>query len=354
SILTNGLTGLLENYKDLKDKGIWKYYNEHQQREDILSVNDNGSIATDKTNNFEDFLGSEQFTYDNQSGSIGGGNHFVELQKVSEVLDSQTAYAWGLKKDSIVIMVHTGSVSLGHLTGSYAKEMLKEIYPKSLKHPDNGIYPLPESEKYKSQWDIYHSSLANSANFAFVNRLLLGLMLQRAITETIRECQFKLIYDASHNIVKKYDNYSYIHRKGACPARGCDAMTNPKFSYYGEPVFIPGSMGSKSYIMAGTGNKENLCSASHGAGRKLSRGQALKEDNSKFEEFIKNFKIITPIDSNSDLIKKRSDILKKWQEDIKKEAPYAYKDISPIIDVHVENNMAKPVVELIPLFTIKG
>jgi len=131
-------------------------------------------------------------------------------------------------------------------------------------------------------------------------------------------------------------------------------MAGTKFEYYGEPVFIPGSMGSSSFILAGLGNRQSLFSSSHGAGRGLSRGKAIKADDAEFRDFIDRFKVITPIDPKRPDIKGRPDILKKWEDEIKSEAPYAYKDITPIIQTHVDNGMAKVVARLEPILTVKG
>lgn len=357
AIFKNGLTGIHETYKYSNNKGIWKYYDHNVQEKELFHVNSLGTIKTDKIFGLDDFIGNDNLSYDNQTGSIGGGNHFVEFQKVCEIFDSKTSYAWGLKKDQVVIMLHTGSISIGHLTGSYFKDLMKKIYPANLVHPDNGIYLLPDSDKYRKEWNLFWTSLANSANFAFANRLFLGLMLKKAIHEEIGEYDLKLLYDASHNLVweQNIDNTkSFLHRKGACPARGIQQMQNTEFEFYGEPVIIPGSMGSSSYVLAGLGNRESLFSASHGSGRMLSRGEALKYPEEAFSEFIEKFKIITPLDPKSHMVKHKFDILNKWREDLKKEAPFAYKNITPIIQTHIDNNLASPVARLEPIFTIKG
>lgn len=357
AIFRNGLNGIQETYKKSQGKGIWKYYDPIEQEKELARVNQFGSLKTETIFGLDDFIGTDTLTYDNQTGSIGGGNHFVEVQKVCEIFDTQTSYAWGLKKNQVVVMLHTGSVSIGHLTGSYFKEIMKKIYPKNLLHPENGIYVLPDSEKYKEEWNLFWSSLANSANFAFANRLFLGLMLKKAMMEEFGDIKLNLLYDASHNLVWKQniDNEkAFLHRKGACPARGMEQMKGTDFEYYGEPVIIPGSMGASSYILAGMGNRDSLFSASHGAGRVLSRGEALKYSEEAFKEFIDKFKIITPLDPNSQKVKSRSDILNKWKEDLKKEAPFAYKNITPVIQTHIDNNLARPIARLEPLFTIKG
>jgi len=244
-------------------------------------------------------------------------------------------------------------VSIGYPTGNFFAKIAKEIYPKSLAQPQNKIFVLPQSEKYKKYWESFWASLYNAANFAFGNRLFLGLMLEQCFHETIGNTNFDLVYDTGHNIVSR-DGDFYTHRKGANPARGTEAMNNTPFAYYGEPVMIPGSMGSSSFLMRGKGQQQSLSSASHGAGRSLSRGQAIRHDEKKFRDFLQNFKIITPIDPERLDLKSRPDILKKWEQEIKKEAPYAYKDISSIIDSQVSDGIVDIVAELEPIFTVKG
>jgi tRNA-splicing ligase RtcB len=124
----------------------------------------------------------------------------------------------------------------------------------------------------------------------------------------------------------------YVHRKGACPARGMAQMTGTEFAFYGEPVLVPGSMGASSFILAGQGNAGALWSASHGAGRTLSRGDALRGNDDEFARFMKEFRIVTPVDFRRTDVMQRRDIVDKKLEDIKKEAPYAYKGIGSIIE----------------------
>ncbi|HEX9062705.1 MAG TPA: RtcB family protein, partial [Clostridia bacterium] len=267
AMLKEGLLGILETSSISSQKGLWKYYNQKSQESDILNVSSLGSMMTDQAIGLDDFSGNNELTYDEQIGSIGGGNHFIEIQKVVEISDNQIANAWGLKKEQIVIMIHTGSVMIGHHSGMYFRKIVKDIYPNSIKHPENGIFMLPESDKFSNEWSMFWSLLSNAANFAFANRLFLGLMINKALAETIGEFDLKLLYDAPHNLVWKeqIDGKPYfLHRKGACPSRGMHQMAGTNFEYYGEPVFIPGSMGSSSFILAGLGNRQSLFSSSHG------------------------------------------------------------------------------------------
>ncbi|SCW84891.1 tRNA-splicing ligase RtcB [Paenibacillus tianmuensis] len=357
SILKEGLIGILDTHKSLGDNGLWAFYDAKQQEEDLHKVNRLGSFITEEVVGLESYLGSDDVSYDSQIGSIGGGNHFVEVQKVVNIRNHAIASAWGLKRDQIVVMIHTGSVSIGHHAGLNIREILKSIYPNSLKHPDNGIYVLPHSERSMTEWITTWSLLHNAANFTFANRLFLGLMLNKALRGVVGDFDFKLLYDAPHNFVwqENVDGVEgFIHRKGSCTAKSAEQMANTPFGYTGEPVFIPGSMGAKSYILSGLGNRDSLFSASHGAGRRLSRGNSLKVDDAAFRDFLDNFHVITPIDPNRNDIKSRQDILKKWEDELKKEAPYAYKDINPIIETHEEHGMATVVAEVEPVLTIKG
>lgn len=356
-MLKQGLLGILETYKRGKGKGIWNYYDPKQEEKELNQASGNGSLFfTDSIIGLDNYIGTEALTYDSQIGTIGGGNHFVEIQEVSDVFDRSIANHWGIERGKTVIMIHSGSLMIGKSCSIYILDMLKKSYPKNLRHPENGIYPLiqdGDTDCWKDFWTLMN----NGTNFAFSNRLFLGLMMKRIFFETFGECKFDLLYDSPHNLIwrENINNQEmFLHRKGACSAKGMEQMVNTNFFYYGEPVFIPGSMGASSYILSGLGNRKSLFSASHGAGRKLSRGEAIKVDHKKFLEFIKNHKIITPVDTNNPKILSRKDILKKIEQTLKSEASYAYKEINDIIKIHVDNDMAKPIVKVEPILTIKN
>lgn len=182
-------------------------------------------------------------------------------------------------------------------------------------------------------------------------------VIKAAVTPDFHKGAGILLYDSPHNFIWKVEmegrNY-FIHRKGACSARGMEGMEGTPFAYYGEPVMIPGSMGSSSYLLRGMGNPQSLWSASHGAGRRLSRGEAIHGNDREFKEFMKKFHIVTPIDPDRSDLKGRNDILKKWEETIRSEAPYAYKDIHQVVKVHEEHGMAGLVARMEPVFTVKA
>lgn len=353
-----GLAGLLETNTDSKKRGLWRYYQPEIQERWLSRTVFRGSLKADDTEGLEDFIGSyDQLAYDDQIGTIGGGNHFLEVQRVAEIYDGQTANAWNIKKGAVAVMLHAGSLTIGHHSGLLNRRICQDIYPAGLAHPENKIYPIPETDAFPDAWNRFRSASGNAANFGFANRLFLGFMIQDVFTDVLGECEMNLLYDAPHNYIWKRqiggEEY-YIHRKGACCAGGCEEMEDTEFAYYGEPVMIPGSMGSSSYLLRGLGNPDSLWSASHGAGRKKSRGDAIRGNDEAFRQFMEKFHIITPIDPARSDLKGRTDILKKWEESIRAEAPYAYKDIDEVIAVHTAHDMAAPVARLEPIFTVKS
>ncbi len=358
AMFLHGLLGILETSNDSNKIGLWKYYQPSVQEKWLGRTVFNGSINTDFAEGLEDFTGSYgKLTYDGQIGTVGGGNHFLEVQKVTKIYDGRAANAWNIKKGTITVMIHAGSLAAGHHSGLINRMLCQDIYPAGIKHPENKIYLIPEGFMAHNAWNRFWQASANAANFAFANRLFLGLMIQDVFTSVLGSCNMDLVYDAPHNYIWKKqsggENY-YIHRKGACPAGGYEEMEGTEFASYGEPVMIPGSMGSPSYILRGLGSKETLWSASHGAGRAKSRGEAIKGNDEEFYKFIEKFHIVTPIDPSRADLKGRADILKKWEEQVRAEAPYAYKDIDKVIDVHTGHNMALPVARMEPVFTIKA
>lgn len=363
ALLQQGLGGVLSTADELENQGLWRYYDRAQQQRDIARVNGHGALMTDRIFGLDDFAGSGEATFDAQIGSIGGGNHFVEVQVVEKISDRQAAYDWGLKPGRVVVMVHSGSVSIGHLTGSHFADIVRRVYPRQLKEPENKLFPLPASERHRTHWNDFWTSFANAANFAFANRLFLGLMMHACLTEAVGEHEMRLLYDTGHNMIWRdheapinsaSECQIFLHRKGACPARSAEQMADTVFACLGEPVIVPGSMGASSFLLAGLGSATSLASASHGAGRSLSRGDAMHATDEALQEFLNHFRVVTPIDPRRADLRGRRDIIQKWEEEIKKEAPWAYKDISSVINTQTAGGVARIVAELRPILTAKG
>jgi tRNA-splicing ligase RtcB (3'-phosphate/5'-hydroxy nucleic acid ligase) len=349
ALLQNGLLGLLEAVPVSQSEGLWQYWHSQNMAAEILCTEQQGSLPTKQIMaGLEDWIGkTNTISRDAQIGSLGGGNHFAEIQRVAKIIDPVTAYAWGLTMDQVVVMIHSGSVGIGHLAGTHLKTATRAAYPSGVPHPENGIYPMPLG------LDTWQVSLANAANFAFANRVFLALMVRAALEETIGLSDYPLLYDAPHNLLWQQENGA-LHRKGATPARGFETMQNTPFAYHGEPVLIPGSMGASSFIMAGLGNTNSLESASHGAGRLHSRGEAMRGSESDFLDFLKRYRVVTPLDWHDQAVKNRPDIIREHLSKLRQEAPFAYKGIGSIINTQTSAEMVRGVVELEPLLTVKG
>lgn len=367
ALFTGGLEALADATPRSFDEGQWALFHERDWADDLSRIQRRGSLPARRAWALDDLLGPEDGTptRDTQIGSIGGGNHFVELQYVEKILDGAVAYAWGLKPGQVTVMVHTGSVGIGHLCGGHYRDVVRGIYPKSLPRPANGIFPLPdcgEGGEHRAAFDTFWDALHNAANFAFANRLFLALMAQQALRDVLggrmADDPFPLLYDAPHNLVwreEDADGPLYLHRKGATPANGWAAMQETPYAFQGEPVLVPGSMGASSFVLVGEGNGDALCSASHGAGRALSRGEAMSRiTDAEFAAFLRDFRVVTPLDLRRPDVAARRDIVEQKLAELRQEAPGAYKGIGPVVDTLTRAGIARPVAELRPLMTLKG
>ncbi len=356
SLLRHGLAGLVDTASDNRGQGAWLDYDERQQRDDLARAHLGGSLPTRGTFAFDAFIRASGSSSgrDPQIGSIGGGNHFVEVQSVEDLLDGPTAHAWGVRRGQVALMIHTGSVGLGHLVGGHFDDVARSIYPATLPAPPAGFYPLPTTGPLAGHAAAYLDAMNNAANFAFGNRLFLGLIAVRALREAVgRPVASRLVYDAPHNLIWAQGNGQFVHRKGATPALGIDPHGGP-FAYTGRPVIIPGSMGASSFLLAGEGSDEALCSACHGAGRQIARGQAAHADDESARRDLGRLRIVTPIDPASPKLRGRTDILARHHQRLKEEAPAAYKPIAPVINSVARAGIARPVARLWPLVTVKG
>lgn len=263
-----------------------------------------------------------------QVGTLGSGNHFLEIQRVDEILDKETALRFGLFEEQIVIMIHTGSRGLGHqIATDYIRIMMAAMQKYGIKLPDRELAacPIDSSEGKK-----YFSAMACGANYAWANRQMIAHFVRKAWKRALGEKGSGLtcLYDVAHNIAKIEENL-LVHRKGATRA------------FPGQPVLIPGSMGTASYILAGREQgREAWFSACHGAGRIMSRHEAMRR--------ITGQEVINDLKSKGIIVKCQS------FRGIAEEAPLAYKDIEAVVDVVHNAGLSKKVAKLKPLAVIKG
>ncbi|HPP86711.1 MAG TPA: RtcB family protein [bacterium] len=346
-ILEKGVKGLPEIINT--NEQLIKIYNESDFIEDIQSIEENGSMQC-----------SAKYVSDtakkrgqHQLGTLGGGNHFIEIQKIEKIFDEDLAQRFGLFKNQCVIMLHSGSRGLGAEIGdNYMKLSLSEMQKKNITILDKQLtYFKFDSDNGKK----YFESMKAASNFAFANRQIMTMFIRKNFRHYYgRDLKLNTLYDVSHNIAKleNYYNREYIiHRKGATRAFPKKLMFNTKFANTGQPVLIPGSMGSASYILVGIDEGiKSMYSINHGAGRVMSRRQALGK--------IKhNGKIISEGLISDDAFKKSMDgiyLICENKKTIKEEAPAAYKNIDAVIEVVVNAKLAKLAAQTKPVAVLKG
>ena len=285
-----------------------------------------------------------------QVGTLGSGNHFLEIQRVDEIFDEKTAGIFGLFKGQIVIMIHTGSRGLGHqVCTDYLREFIPLMINKyKIKVFDREFACVPFNS---SEGQRYFNAMASAANYAWANRQMIAHFIRKVWKEILGQKNSSLssLYDVAHNIIKK-EKYSIdgketelaIHRKGATRAfpPGHPEISQ-RYQETGQPVLIPGSMGTASYILAGTKEgEEAFYSTSHGAGRTMSRHAATRR--------ISGQEVINSLKSRGIMVKCRS------SKGIAEEAPLAYKDVDKVVEVVHGAGLSKKVAKLKPLAVIKG
>jgi len=283
-----------------------------------------------------------------QVGTLGSGNHFLEIQKVKEIYDEKAAEVFGLFKNQVTIMIHTGSRGLGHQVATdYIKEFLRLMDKYQIKVPDREFACVP----FKSpEGERYFKAMACAANYAWANRGMIAYFVRKAYKKIIGEkSKLKVLYDVAHNIIKKEKYFIdgkekevIVHRKGATRAFPKNHPEIPeKFKEIGQPVLIPGSMGTASYVLKGTEKaEESFYSTCHGAGRTMSRHQAIRSLSA--DDIIKE-------------LEKKGIVIKCYsKKGLLEEAPQAYKNIDEVIDVVHHAGLSLKVAKLQPLAVIKG
>jgi tRNA-splicing ligase RtcB len=285
-----------------------------------------------------------------QVGTLGSGNHFNELQKVDKIFDEEVARTFGLFKDQIVIMVHSGSRGLGHqICSDYLKEFIPLMEKKyKIEVPDREFACVPFNSP-DGQRGLAASACA--ANYAWANRQMMTYFIRKAWKSVLGNKNFSLraLYDVAHNIIKKEkylidgkETEVAVHRKGATRAFPPDHPEVPeKYRSVGQPVLIPGSMGTASYILVGVKEgEEAFFSTCHGSGRTMSRHAATRA--------LSGQEIINDLKKKGILVKCYS------MRGIAEEAPQAYKNIDEVVDVVHNAGLSKKVARLVPLAVIKG
>ena len=353
-LLRSGLPGLLAEGVPPDAEGAWRQVGPDDTT-DLSGRLHAAGYPAGSADAFRDWITSGGGTsYDSIIGSVGGGNHFAELQYVSAIHDGPAAYAWGLTPGSVVLMVHSGSLSLGHQANATGQSQARAAWPRAVPMPSNRILPMLLDERGQAGRDRYLTAFANAANFAVGNRFFLAMMLRAGLAGVAGDLASRLIYDAPHNLLWPGADGSVLHRKGATPAGGVTDLEHRAPEMFGEPVIVPGSMGAPSYLLRGLGNTRALGSACHGAGRSVPRGAASRGSDAELDAFLQEFRVVTPLNHRDPAVAGRRDVMQAWRRDLKQEAPWAYKEVGPVVDSLRGAGVAEPVVELQPILTVKG
>ncbi len=285
-----------------------------------------------------------------QLGTIGAGNHFVEVDFVEQIYNQEAAQAFGLEEGQVVILIHTGSRGLGHqIATDYIRIMMKVMENYGIKLPDRELACVPFSSKEGTD---YFNAMACGANFAWSNRQMITWEARQAWHKVFGNSggDLSIVYDVAHNIakiethtIKGKQQKVIMHRKGATRSFGPGhPELVAEYQNVGQPVLIPGSMGTASYVLAGTkeGMDISFGSCCHGAGRKLSR-RAAKRTIDSYQLKDKLFEAGIHIQTGS-------------VRGLAEEAPQAYKDVDDVVNVVHQANIAHKVARLRPCAVIKG
>ena len=280
-----------------------------------------------------------------QLGSLGGGNHFLEVQVVEEVVDPERAEAFGLALGQLAVMIHCGSRGLGHQICSDEVKLLQKAMPGygiTVPDPQLACAPVDSPDGRR-----YMAGMYAAANYARTNRQLIGEAVRDAFAETLGTRDVALVYDVNHNMAKREEHRAdgaarelCVHRKGATLALPAGHPDLPSdLREHGQPVIVPGSMGTSSWVLAGDTGRA-FASTCHGAGRLRSRTQARKRIHGDV--------------LRRDLTSSGIEVRAKSAAGLAEEAPDAYKDVDAVVEVCEQAGLSRRVARLRPLGVVKG
>jgi len=323
----------------------WAVKQGYGTREDLERIEEHGRMEGARPD-----LVSEQARrrQKDEMGTLGSGNHYLEVQRVTEVFDAAVADAFGVAVGDVLVSIHTGSRGLGHQVATdYSKRMIEAASRYGIDLPDLELACAPiQSEEGQA----YLGAMRAAINCALANRQILTHLAREAFAYVLPRSDLRLIYDVSHNTAKLEEHLVdgsvrklYVHRKGATRALGPGHPSLPQaFKATGQPVLIGGTMGTASYILVGIpeGEAKSFSSSCHGAGRAMSRHQALKHWHGR--------ELVKQLGQRGIIIRSPS------PRGVAEEAPGAYKDVSAVVDAAHAAGLSRKVARLEPLICIKG
>tara|TARA_B110001454_G_scaffold106953_1_gene100689 strand:+ start:6073 stop:7521 length:1449 start_codon:yes stop_codon:yes gene_type:complete len=331
-------------------KGVnWAIEHGYGVSDDANVCEENGQIANADPNKVSDKARKRGAP---QLGSLGSGNHFLEVQRVEEIHDEEAAKRMGIKKGSVTVLIHCGSRGFGHQVCSDYLRISEQVQEKYNIHlADRELACVPNNSE---EGESYRAAMFAALNFAWSNRQMIThwtrKSFERVFGQTESDLDMKLVYDVAHNIAKvenhKIDGKNrrvVVHRKGATRAFPANLEEVPlKYRDLGQPVLVPGSMGTGSWILLGKENSmsKSFGSTAHGAGRMMSRSKARRDFT---EEQVKK-----------SLHDKGIFIKSLTRDGVVEETPEAYKNVDSVVNVSHELGIATKVAKLVPIGVIKG
>ena len=327
------------------DGAKWVVDNGYGLREDLEYIEENGRVPNANPENVSELAIKRERK---QIGTLGSGNHYLEVQYVDEVYDQETAKKFGLEKEQILVSIHCGSRALGHQIGTDYLKILGEASKKygiPIRERELVCAPInsPEGQKF-------FTAMNCGINYAFANRQVIVYLVRKGFKKIFPDSELKMLYNVGHNTCKIEKHKVngkikelYVHRKGSTRAFGPDREELPKvYRGVGQPVLIGGTMGTCSYILVGTkyGEERAFGSACHGSGRTMSRIKAKKT--------WRGDRLVKELEAKGIYIRAHS------FPGLAEEAPGAYKDVSEVVDAVHNANLAKKVVKVKPIGNIKG
>lgn len=329
----------------LRGGAKWAVEQGYGTKQDLARIEEEGCMAGARADEVSDRAKKRQRE---EMGTLGSGNHYLEVQHVAKVFDRSIASAFEVSEGDIVLSIHCGSRGLGHQIGT---EFLTRMAASTAQHgidlPDRELACAPIDS---ALGEAYLGAMRAAINCALANRQIITHLARQAFGEIFPNAELPLLYDVSHNTCKTEEHLVngrkmqlFVHRKGATRAFGPgDPRVPDPLVRVGQPVLIGGTMGTASYILAGTEKGMNLAfgSACHGAGRSMSRHQALRQWRGR--------EVIDGLAARGVLIRSRS------MRGVAEEAPGAYKDVSAVVESADRAGLASTVARLEPVICIKG
>ncbi len=333
----------------LNNGAHWAVENGYGWESDLEHLEENGKMDEADADKVSDKAKKRGIP---QLGSLGSGNHFLEVQKVDKIFDDETAHVFGLDDTEITVMIHTGSRGCGHqICSDYLRIMDKAVKRYNINLPDRQLACAPADSPEAHD---YFQAMSAGANFAWTNRQMIVHWVRESFEKIFKRSSedmgMDIIYDVAHNIAKKEihnikgrDTEVYVHRKGATRAFGPGRKEIPKeYRKVGQPVLIPGTMGTASYVLRGTeiAMEETFGSTAHGAGRKMSRAGA--------KRVYRGEEVKKALEKKGIVIKASSLPV------VAEEAPGAYKDVDEVVQTAHDAGISLLVAKMVPLGVSKG